>query len=190
MTPELTQEETNRALASAPGTVTVGDKTYLVDKFTTATVFSVYEWGTEAAHRAYNPFREVAEALKDLETAGLAPAPEDRTALLAQAHRVKVAGEVPGDLITKCLRGREGVAFTLWVLTRNHHPELTYESCKGLITDDNRLDVYVQLDVASGANIVNKAVMSAGFFPQALPVANPGSSPTAAVPLEPTSTRT
>jgi hypothetical protein len=32
----------------------------------------------------------------------------------------------------------------------------------------------VQLDVASGANIVNDAVMRAGFFPPALPEKNAG----------------
>ena len=173
-TPELTQEETNQALASAPGSVTVNGTTYLVEKQTTATVFTLYEWGLETARKQYNPFREVAESLKELETAGLAVSPEDKTALLTQAHRVKVSGEVPGDLITKCLRSREGVAFQLWVLTRKHHPELTCEECKGMVTEDNRLDVYVQLDVASGANIVNKAVTSAGFFLQASDAGNPG----------------
>ena len=98
-TPELTQEETNAALASAPGTVNVNGTTYLVEKQTTATVFAQYEWGMETARKVYNPFREVAEALKDLETSGLAVSADDKTALLTQAHRVKVAGEVPGEQV-------------------------------------------------------------------------------------------
>ena len=174
-TPELTQAETNAALASAPAPVTIGDRTFLVDPFTTATVFSVYEWGMDAAHKAYSPFREVAESLRDLEKEGLAVSADDKSSLLMQAHRVKIAGEVPGDLITKCLRSRDGVAFTLWTLTRAHHPELTLEAATGLITEANRIDVYVQLDKASGANIVNKAVLAAGFTPPASPTASAGS---------------
>ena len=149
-------------VVSAPGTVNLGNQTYLVDKFTTASVFAVYEWGTEQAKKTYNPFKEVCDALE-----GLSVTPEQKAQLLGQAHQVKVAGEVPADQITKCLRSKEGVAFQLWILTRKHHPELTFEACKAAITDDNRLDVYVQLDVASGANIVNKAVIESGFFPQA-----------------------
>lgn len=172
---ELTEQETSEQLASPPGTVTVAGTTYLVEKFNTAQVFALYEWGVEQAKKLYNPFKEVCDSL-----AGLPVTPEQTSQLLMQAHQVKMSGEVPGDLVTKCLRSKEGVAFCLWILTRKHHAELTLEQCNAKITDENRIDVYVQMDQASGANIVNKAVTSAGFFPPASGPANTGSSATAA----------
>ena len=60
MDPE--KAELNTVLASAPGTVTVNDRTFLCEKFTTAQVFSLYEWATETARKAYNPFKEVMDA--------------------------------------------------------------------------------------------------------------------------------
>lgn len=154
--------ENETALAGAPGTVDIGGTVFLLDKLTTATVFALYEWGSEQARKLYNPYREVCEALD-----GLAVDPADKTRLLVQAQSVQASGEIPGDLITKCLRSREGVAFYLWVLTRRYHPTLTYAAAVELVTPENRLDLYCQLDAASGANVVNKAVMSAGFFPPA-----------------------
>jgi hypothetical protein len=175
-------EPTNESLVSAPGSISVNGKTFLVDKHTRATAFSVYEWGSERARKLYNPFMEVAQALKELESAGLSVSEGQKSELLMQAHRVKVSGEVPGDDITRVMRSKEGVAFQLWVLTRKQHPEQTYEGCLGLITDDNRLDVYVDLDIASGANVINKAMIDAGFIQPDLEPAHIGSSSTVEVP--------
>ena len=174
---QLTPQETSSALASGPGTVTVKDKTYLVEKTTTAQVFAMYEWGFQRARTQYNPFRELVEAL-----AGLPVTPEQMAPLLTQAHQVKAAGEIPGELVTRCLRSTDGVAFQLWITTRKHHPDVTLEQLTAAIDESNRLDVYVQLDVATGANIVNKAMISAGFFPPPSPAANTGSSATVAIP--------
>ena len=182
---ELTQEETNAALASGPGTVTIGERTILVDKITSATVFSVYEWGSKRARKLYNPFREVTEALN-----GLPIDASDRTRLLQQAGTVKVSGDLPGDLITECVRSVEGVAFQLFLFSRTHHPELTCEECGRLVTEENRIDVYVQIDEATGANIVNKALLQAGFTVPASQDASAGKSPTAAAHSEQASTAT
>lgn len=160
----------NAALVSAPGTVTVDGRTYMVDKSTTAQIFSIYEWAVEQAAKMYNPFRDVTDAL-----AGLPVTPEQTAALLTQAHQVKLAGEVPGNLITKCLRSNEGVAFQLWISARSNHADLTLEACNTLISDKNRVDIYVQLDKATGANILNKAMAEAGFTQPARPAENTGS---------------
>ena len=157
---ELTESEQASTLAGAPSPITVKGRVFLIEKSTTAQVFSIYEWALERAGREYNPFREVCDALK-----GLSITDDQKASLLMQAHRVKMAGEVPGDALTKCLRSKDGVAFQLWMLTRKHHADVTLEECGSLIDDTNRVDTYVAIDAASGANVVNKAMISAGFFP-------------------------
>ena len=101
-------------------------------------------------------------------------------AALLEASKMKLSGEVPGELITRILRSAEGVAFQLWALTRTHHADLRLVDCRQFVTDDNRIDVYVELDRASGANLVVKAVAGAGFFPPDSSQESTGSSATAA----------
>jgi hypothetical protein len=158
---DLTEQEKTEVLANAPRTIVLDGHTWLIERHTTASVFAVYEWAVERA-RAWNPFREVLDAL-----AGLPVTPEQTQALLVQAARIKAAGEVPADQVTRCLRTREGVAFQFWILARGECPSLTYERALSMITDENRIDAYVKLDEASGANQLNKAMISAGFFPPA-----------------------
>lgn len=156
---ELTDAEKAATLAAAPAPITVKDRTFLVEKSNTVQVFTIYEWAVEQAAKGYNPFRDVCDSVKDL------PITEfQKSELLAQAHRVKMSGEVPGDALTKCLRSKEGVAFQLFVLTRKNHAETTLEECNSLIDDSNRVDAYVAIDKASGANVINRAMISAGFF--------------------------
>lgn len=169
MSIELTNEEKAKALASAPSPITIKDRTFLIEKTSTSQVFSIYEWAIERAIKGYNPFKEVCAALD-----GLPITDFQKSELLMQAHRVKMSGEVPSDSITKALRSKEGIAFQLWILARKQQPGLTLEDCGTLIDEDNRIDVYVALDEASGANIINKSLISAGFFPPAPPL-NTGS---------------
>src|ERR1017187_862042 len=103
------QADSNAALASPPGTVTIGATTYLVDKLTTASAFAIYDRAMSEAQRLYNPFRELCDSLK-----GLDVSPADKSMLLAQAqqpHKEVTSGDVPASVVTKWLRSREGVAF-------------------------------------------------------------------------------
>ena len=170
---------------SAPGSVTVKGTTYLVDQFTTGSVFAVYDWAMERARKEYNPFKETMDAI-----AGLGVPPEQQTALLLQAQRVKQVGEVPEELITRVLRSREGAAFALWVLTRKYHPDVTLEQLTAYIDESNRIDVYVEIDRASGANAINAAMLRAGFFRPASPDDGTGSLPTAPTQSQQDSTET
>ena len=166
---EMTAAETNATLAGAPGTVEVKGKTYLVDKTNTAQIFAFYEWALKVARKTYNPFRDVCDSLQ-----GLPVSEEQKHALLLQAHSVKFSGDVPNSALTDALRSCAGVAFQFWILTRKHHPELTLEAANGMIDENNRIDVYADLDEASGANTINKALISAGFFPPAPPDSKAG----------------
>jgi len=167
---ELTRDETNRAIAGSPAAITVSGETLLIDQYTTATVFAVYEWGLEQARAAWNPVGEIMAAMNGFDHAGRLC-----ELAVAEAAKRKLDGEVPGELVTRCLRSKAGVAFQLFVLTRKHHPGLTYARCCELLTEENRIDVYCDLDRASGANLVTKAVADSGFFPPASTEATIGS---------------
>ena len=162
-------------LAGGPGTATIAGKTFLVDHYTNSLLFTVYEWAAEEARKRFNPIRELAEAMKGLDF----PDGYCQAAFL-DAAKLKISGDIPGELITRMLRTAEGVAFQLGRLTRTHHREMTLVDCRELVGEENRIDAYVELDRASGANIVVKVVAASGFFQPASSPANIGSSATAA----------
>jgi hypothetical protein len=171
---ELTEQEKSSALAGGPGTLQIGDTCFLIDHYTTALVFTVFEWAMEKARKSFNPVRETLDMLAGVDSVDPAAVKE----MLVAAAAVKRSGELPGELITRCLRSREGVAMQLWALTRTHHADLSHEDCQRLVTEENRIDVYVGLDQASGANIILKAVVDSGFFPPASSPGSTGLSPT------------
>ena len=173
----------DEALISAPGTITLGGKTYLVAKPSERDVFAIFHQARKEAKKAYNPFREVNEALDGLEV----PI-ESRTALLLQAHRVKISGEVPGDAATEWLTSPPGAAFYAWVLLRKQHPEVSLEAVRQTITDENCLDVFMELDEASGADMIHQAMEDSDFFRQRSPTFT-GSSNIAPAVSEPGSTK-
>ncbi len=159
-----TEQKSDEALISAPAPIVLGGTTYLVAKPTEKDVFSVFFNARKQAARLYNPFREVTDALE-----GLPVSEQQRTELLLQAHRVKVSGEVPSEALTAYLTGPKGCAFYAWILIRKNHPEVTLETIQAAITDDNCVAVFADLDEASGANLIHKALEDAGFFPRPSP---------------------
>ena len=171
----MSDAETNTAIVSPPTLVRVKGQEFLCEKATTSMLFEIYDYAVVEARKRYNPFKEVCDSL-----AGLDVTPEQKESLLRQAHQVKLSGEVPPEDVTAFMKTAAGLAYQLWVLSRKNHPERTLTSIEGLIDDRDRIDLYVQLDAALGANLVAKLMKRSGFQP-ALPPASTGSSPTAAV---------
>lgn len=158
----LTTQEATAAVLSPPKLVRLGAQEYIVSKATPAQLFEIYDYAVTEARKLYNPFREVCSALD-----GLPVSEEQKTALLMRAHAVKLAGEVPPEDVSAFLKTPKGLAYYLWVLARGNHPGLQLEGIEEAIDDANRIDLFVQLDEASGANLVMKVMSAAGFFPQA-----------------------
>ena len=157
----MSEDTTNEATVSAPGTINLSGKTWLVEKPTEKDVFAVFMFAKKEAKRHYNPIRETLDAL-----AGLTASEDAKTAVILQAHRVQVSGEVPEDAISDVLMGPKGCAFYAWILIRKSHPEVTLEQLQTLITEDNSVIVFAELDEASGANMIHRGFEESGFFPR------------------------
>ena len=151
----------NESIISPPGTIDLGGKTYLVSKPMEKDVFAVAMYAKKLAKRKYNPIRETLDALQ-----GLTASEEAKTAVILQAHRVQSSGEVPADAISDELMGPKGCAFYAWILIRKNHPEVTLEQLQALITEDNAVVVFADLDEASGAKMIHRGFEDSGFFPQ------------------------
>lgn len=150
----------SEGLVSAPGTIQLGGKLYLCAKPTERDVFSVFFYAKKEAKKLFNPFREVIDSLSDL------PVTEDqKKELLLQAGRVKSSGEVPYDAISNYLTSPSGAAFYAYVLLRKEQPEVKLEELRKLITEENVLDIFADLDEASGANLIHKTFSDTPFFP-------------------------
>ena len=138
-------------------------------------MFTLFFEAKRQAARAYNPLREVTEALE-----GLPVSEEAKTALLLQAHRVRISREVPPEAITEWLTSPAGCAFYGWLLIRVNHPGITLEHVRGHIDEQNCLAIFADLDEASGARLIMRAMEDSGLFrPAAAQSTATGSSSTA-----------
>lgn len=149
----------NEAIVSAPGTINLGDTTYLIAKPTESDTFAVFQYARKQAAKHYNPIREAMEAIKDLDCTEA-----QRTAILLQAHRVQASREVPSEVISDFLMSARGAAFFFWILARKNHAELTLEKAEKLITEDNATSVFAELDEASGVRMIHRGFEAAGSF--------------------------
>ena len=156
---EVNNAQESEATISAPGTIKLGNTTYLVAKPSEKDVFAVFFHAKKEAKKLFNPIQEVTDALR-----GLPVSEQQKTELLLQAHRVKVSGEEPEDASTAYLTSPRGAAFYAWMLIRKEHPGVTLEEIQGLITEDNVVSVFADLDEASGAHLIHKAFEGIDFF--------------------------
>ena len=158
---------------TAPGSIEIGGRTLLVSCPTEKDIFAVLQYARKQVKRSYNPIKEAQEALAGIP--GVTA--EQQTAILLQAWKVKAAGEIPEDAVNDYITGKDGCAFYGWILTRKSHPEVTAEQWRAWVTDDNSIQVYADLDEASGVNLIKGSMADNPFFHPPL-TKNPGSSPT------------
>lgn len=137
--------------ASGPGTIELGGKTYLVSKPTDSDIASIGDYVRKQAKKIYNPVKSLLEDLKDL--------PKDlQEVALKEAIRLKNDGEPPEQLLVDIMTSPLGARFLAYMLIRKNHPEVTLKDFETLITDDNCMEVYVDLDHASGMDKVKKGL--------------------------------
>ena len=141
--------------AGGPGIVTLGGTDYLCAPVTDAKLVAVRQWTKK--RRAKSPQQMMLEALAALPAdkakaiAALPPALRD-SALKA------IFPEMPPDALTEeeaqeAIVSVEGCRFVAWLhLQPPMNPGLKREALDALITEDNFLDVYLQLNEATGLN--------------------------------------
>lgn len=72
--------------------------------------------------------------------------PADRAEAIANLTRAKVNNDLPGAEAEQLARMTpEGVALELWMRARKHHPGLTQEEVRAIITDVNCQDVHDEM---------------------------------------------
>lgn len=132
-----------QTITGAPGLVTLGGKAYLVGQPTPGDLGAIIG---ELKKVAKNPV----QALRDDPDFALIPEDEQKT-MLAEAARKKLNSAMPLDPMSalEAMTSLPMVRFLAWVLIRKHEPAFTLEQATSLITEENRLQVSVELDAES-----------------------------------------
>lgn len=84
--------------------------------------------------------------------------PKYHEAVLKAAAAVQSGGAtITSEAATKVLTSAEGCRFLFWLCARPNHPDLTTAALAELITDDNAVEVFREVDDATGMSRVGKA---------------------------------
>ena len=135
--------------AGGPGIVTLGGTDYLCAPVDDKKFFAMRAY---VKSKLKTPVQAVAEAVKDLPPALRAEAL--KAAVAQQAGGSEVTEEAAHDIILS----RDGCRFIAWLhMQPPLNPDLTREKLNELITDDTYLDVFGQLDDATGLSKLVKA---------------------------------
>lgn len=135
-------------VVSAPGPLTLGDRTFLVGKPSKADLVTIRTWVRQSAPRILGATAGLGFTSDDLK--GLSP--EDRRLFLAEAAKAAKRGkkELSEDQVMDLMTSPEGAAYMVWIAARKHDPSVTFEWLKAQITDDNVADVLAAFDDATG----------------------------------------
>jgi hypothetical protein len=167
----MTREESNEAVANAPGTIELGGRTYLVSQPTDQTFAALHKFLRE---RQQSPIQAVADDLKYLP-------PEYRRMAIDAAVALKAGGGsgVTEEFARQQLMEPHGCAYLLYLLIRPEQPDTTLETIRALVTPDNVMDLYAKLHPAAGLAGLDagKANGRGGSPPGGGPTAAPTTSP-------------
>lgn len=140
---EVTQTEANSAIVAAIGTITLGGNVYFLRPVTPQDLMTFEGY---VAKRLKSPIQSAAE-----EVQGLPPALQEM--VMREAVRLKSAGPVKPSTqyVTEILGSPQGLAHMIWILARDHHPDLKTSELIGLIGDDEATVQRVSDDVYRAA---------------------------------------
>lgn len=132
----------NDLAAGAPGVLTLGGTEYLVAPATDKTGILVRNY---IKQKLRTPIQAVADSIKDL------PAKLRAEVLKAAVAQQAGGSEVTEEAARDILLSVDGCRFLAWVhLKPPTNPGLDRKQLDTLITDDNYLDVFPELDRATG----------------------------------------
>lgn len=131
----------------APATVVVGGKTWIVSAPTgPEELLIAYEYRRQIMAEAKTPLQSIAADLQGLPM-GMAKMAID-AAVAAQASGVNGKAEPTDEAIGGRQFHVDGIRFRFWILAKKHHPELTLDMVRELITPDMVDDLNNQLWLA------------------------------------------
>lgn len=131
-----------KQIVSAPAPLKIGDRTFLVSAPTAKDSLTIYNWAVGHA--------------KDSKSQGLYPHDYENLPLALQEvmvreyARARAKKRIDEQDIAEAITTTEGTAFMVWLSARHSHPALTLEEIRGMVTDDNYEQVYVDFAEATG----------------------------------------
>lgn len=117
------------------GSITLNGVKYLVSACTQNHISCYIREATRCARKAWDPLANLR---------GLSE--QERLFAIRQA----ISADMPGDLVNAALESPEAIAYLLWLLIKPNHPDMSYELCRALVTDENVDDVHRELSEQSG----------------------------------------
>ncbi len=143
----MDEKNTSENIAAAPGTITLGERTFLVDQHSHADGMAIRKW---LKKHVTPPLQMYAELVSDPHFKQL---PEHvRDELAREAGQLKMRGETPltEGMIENMLMEPKHCRFFAWITLRKRHPDLQLEELTPLITEENAAVVCGDLLLASG----------------------------------------
>lgn len=147
---QIESKTANQLATGAPGTISVGETTFLVGQPTDADFVTMRKHFVKVwKARNSAPLKAVAEAVKGLPPAVAAEA-------IKEAARLQAGNQEPSDdAIKGMIHDAECCAFWVWVLAKKHDAGLKLDVVQSLVTDETVDDVFAQLLVATGLKDAN-----------------------------------
>lgn len=150
----MDSQTANDLAAGAPGVITLGGVEYLVAPATDKTGILVRNY---VKSKLKTPIQAIADAVQGL------PAALRAEVLKAAVSQQAGGSEVTEEAARDILLSVDGCRFLAWVhLKPPTNPELTREKLNALITEENYLDVFPELDKATGMSQLAKQAGAAG----------------------------
>lgn len=148
------------SLVAAPGTIELDGTTYLVSSPTDSDIFMLMQYVTKIAKKSYKPVSEAALMLKGLTDISQTA----RDEIMLTAYKAGNSQEIPAERINEVMMSPVGCRFFAFILLKKNQPELKLEDLTKLITEDNWIEIFSELDEASGLRFIHKGLESSGFL--------------------------
>ncbi len=145
--------------AGAPGSITLGGKTFLVAAATDEVMMIVLRYLRKHVPSPLDMYDRVASHPV---FAKLPEATQQSLAEEAARKAINGNGDVPPEVYTDLLMQAPGCRFLAWVLLRDAQPNLTLEQLDPLITEDTAPVVFLQLQRESGMEALGKRQSRSG----------------------------
>lgn len=146
-------------LVAVPGVMELGGRDYLVSPPSDGDIFMLMQYVTKVAKKAYSPVKEAVEMCK-----GLDISKEAKDTIILEAYRSGNSKEVPAERINEVMMSPIGCRFFAFLLCKKEQSEIKMDHFKEIITEDNWVEVFSQLDTASGMDFIHSGIEASGFF--------------------------
>ncbi|VTS03282.1 hypothetical protein [Tuwongella immobilis] len=140
----------SQEIISAPGPLTIGNRTLLVSAPTPADLFTMRKWIFANAERILQSSQPVGLQQADLDRLD----PEAQQTLLREFAMARSRKrELSADELFDVTTSPEGAAMMVWLATRKHDRSIRLEEIQALIDASNVDQVLADFDTATGVQV-------------------------------------